>query len=112
MVHAAEDISQAPTGASRQLQGETEIETRIQASNPTNRRLTPADIDNMIADIKFHRFEGTALIVCCLVLKSGFYVVGESAAADPADFREDIGKDSAFKHARDKISGDWSTQHY
>lgn len=91
------------------MSNEQEIEARIQASGPTNKRLTPADIDAAIADIKFHRFPDTTLTVCCLVLRNGYCVTGESAAADPANYREEIGRDIAFNNARAKI---WALEGY
>lgn len=91
------------------MSDEQEIESRIQDSAPTNRRLTPRDIDAAIADIKFHRFPDTTLTVCCLVLRNGYCVTGESAAADPANYHKEIGMDIAFDNARAKI---WALEGY
>lgn len=88
---------------------EAAIEKEIVAKGKTAPRIKPADIDSQIADIKFHVFEGTTLTVCALVLKNGFCVVGESAAASPENFDEAIGRDVAFKHAREKI---WQLEGY
>lgn len=91
------------------MSDEHQIESRIRLSGATDKRLTPDDIDRVIAEIRFHRFPDTTLTVCCLVLQNGYCVTGESAAADPANYREDIGKDIAFKNAREKI---WALEGY
>lgn len=43
------------------------------------------------------------LTFCVLVLKNGFTVTGESACASPENFDPQIGRDVAFKNAREKI---------
>ena len=44
-----------------------------------------------------------------LTLQNGFTVVGESACADPANFREDIGRRYAYMKARNRI---WALEGY
>ena len=88
---------------------EQEIEAAIVNKGLTAPRLRPADIDNAIADIAFHVFDETCLTVCCITLVNGFTVTGESACASPANFDAEIGRDIAFKHARDKI---WALEGY
>jgi hypothetical protein len=46
---------------------------------------------------------GTTLTVCCLKLRNGFTVTGESAAASPENFDVELGKKIARSNARDKI---------
>lgn len=43
------------------------------------------------------------LTFCVLVLKNGFTVTGESACASPENFDAQIGRDIAYRKARDKI---------
>lgn len=43
------------------------------------------------------------LTFCVLVLRNGFTVTGESACASPENFDPQIGRDIAFKNAREKI---------
>ena len=83
---------------------ESQLEKEIQEKGLTAPRITPADIDNMILTEQYHTFVGTTTTVCCITLKkSGFTVVGESACASPENFDEEIGKQIAFRNARDKI---------
>lgn len=88
---------------------EASTEEKIQAAGLGAPRLTPADIDEVIAKEQFHVFEGTCLTVCCLTLKNGFTVTGESACASPANFNEKIGRDIAYDNARQKI---WALEGY
>ena len=88
---------------------EASIEAAIVAAGKTAPRITPADIDGQIADIQFHVFPGKTLTVCALTLQNGFVVTGESATASPDNFDEQIGKDIAFKNAREKI---WAFEGY
>lgn len=88
---------------------ETAIEQEIQEKNLNAPRLKPEDIDAAIADTKFHVFEGTTLTVCCLTLRNGFTVTGESAAASPENFDREIGEKIAKENARQKI---WALEGY
>ena len=88
---------------------EQEIENEIQAKGLNAPRLTPAQIDATIADEAYHVFPGTTLTVCCLTLRNGYTVVGESAAASPENFDEALGRKIARQHARDKI---WALEGY
>lgn len=88
---------------------EQEIENEIQAKGLNAPRLTPADIDAEIADEQYHVFDGTTLTVCCLTLENGFTVTGESAAASPENFDQEIGRKIARQNAREKI---WPLEGY
>ena len=88
---------------------EQEIEQVIQSGSPSADRLTPADIDATFVDEQYHVFPGTTLTVCALTLRNGFVVTGESAAADPANFDEAIGRRIARENARNKI---WPLEGY
>lgn len=88
---------------------EADVERRIQAAGKTAPRITPAEIDAQIGEVQFHVFPGTTLTVCALTLQNGFVVTGESAAASPENFDESIGRDIAFKNAREKI---WAFEGY
>ena len=72
-------------------------------------RLTPAHIDAQIVSEAFHVFPGTTLTVCALTLRNGFQVVGESAAASPENFDQEIGRKIARDNARGKI---WALEGY
>lgn len=49
------------------------------------------------------------LTFCVLVLRNGFTVTGESACASPENFDPQIGRDIAFRNAREKI---WPLEGY
>ena len=88
---------------------EAAIEAELQRKGLNAPRLSPADIDRAIVGEQYHVFPGTTLTVCCLTLRNGFQVVGESAAASPANFDEGVGRKIARERARDKI---WPLEGY
>lgn len=88
---------------------EKAIEQEINDKGLNAPRLKPTDIDAAIVDEKYHVFEGTTLTVACLVLRNGFTVTGESAAASAENFDEEIGRKIARENARNKI---WALEGY
>lgn len=82
---------------------EAEIETAIREKGLTARRITPEMLDAEIIREQFHVFEGSCLTVCCLTLRNGFTVTGESACASPENFNAEIGEKISKANARDKI---------
>ena len=88
---------------------ESEIEREINEKGLNAPRLTPSDIDAVMEKEQYHVFEGTTLTVCCLTLKNGFTVTGESASASPENFDEEIGRKIALQNARNKI---WPLEGY
>ena len=91
------------------MSDEYEIEKEIQAKMLNAPRLTPEDIDAVIAKEQYHLFEGTTLTVCCLTLLNGYTVTGESAPVNPENFNTEIGRKIARQNARDKI---WMLEGY
>ena len=87
---------------------EQQIEAQIQTKGLTAPRITPADIDAQIEREECHVFDNV-LTVCVLTLKNGFKVTGESACASPENFDAQIGRDIAYRNARDKI---WALEGY
>lgn len=85
------------------------IENKIKELGLTAPRITPAHIDEKIADVLYYNFPNTTVTVCCLLLSNGFTVLGESACASPENFSYEIGKEIAFKNAREKI---WQLEGY
>ncbi len=85
------------------------IEKELQDKGLNAPRLTPELIDSVIAGQQFHVFEGSCLTVCCLTLKNGFTVTGESACASPENFDAEIGAKVAREKARNKI---WELEGY
>lgn len=88
---------------------EQTIEAEIQAKGLNAPRLSPEKIDAVIVGEDFHVFPGTTLTVCCLKLRNGFTVTGESAAASPENFDVELGRKIAKQNARDKI---WPLEGY
>lgn len=100
------------------------IEQEIQAKGLTAPRITPADIENNIADERYftamdgaigahgspvwktEKFPHEALNLltfCVLVLQNGFTVTGESACVSPENFNAEIGRKIARQNAVSKI---------
>ena len=88
---------------------EAAIEQEIQDKGLEAPRVTPGHIDSVIADEDYHVFDGTMLTVCCLTLRNGFTVTGESACASPENFDAGIGRKIARDNARSKI---WALEGY
>lgn len=88
---------------------EAEIENEIQAKGLNAPRLSPTMISETIVGEAYYIFPGTTLTICCLTLRNGFTVTGESAAASPENFDEQIGRRIAKDNARNKI---WALEGY
>ena len=88
---------------------ETQIENKIQEKSLTAPRLNPALIDAQIAGVDYHVFEPSMKTVCCMTLRNGFTVLGEAGVVSPENFNEEIGRDVAYKNAREKI---WQLEGY
>ena len=88
---------------------EERTEELIQAKGLNAPRLNPAHIDSIIEKVQYHIFAGSQLTVCCMTLKNGFTVTGESACASPENFNQEIGEKIAFDMARNKI---WALEGY
>lgn len=82
---------------------EQAIEAEIKQKGLTAPRITPDDLDAEIVGEDYHVFPGSCLTICCLTLKNGFNVTGESACAIPQNFNAEIGQTIARKNAREKI---------
>jgi hypothetical protein len=72
-------------------------------------RVMEEDIDAAIVGEDYHVFPGTTLTVCCLKLRNGFTVTGESACASPKLFDEQKGREIARANAKQKI---WALEGY
>jgi exopolyphosphatase/pppGpp-phosphohydrolase len=88
---------------------EAAIEAEIQAKGLNAPRLTPELIDAAIVSEQYHVFPGTTLTVCALTLRNGYIVTGESAAASPQNFNQEIGRKISRDNARNKI---WALEGY
>lgn len=101
---------------------EQTIEQEIQAKGLTAPRVTPQQIEEVIAEEYFFTaasaLKGTPgessrpcqlLTLCILVLKNGFTVTGESACASPKNFDAELDRKIARQKAVDKI---WPLEGY
>jgi len=86
-----------------------DIEKEIQEKGLTSARVTPDRIDEVIVSDDYHVFEGSQLTICCLTLKNGFTVTGESACASPENFNAELGRKIAKDNAINKI---WMLEGY
>jgi hypothetical protein len=88
---------------------EQTTEQMIQDKGLNAPRLTPALIDETIADEYYHVVPNTTMTLCVLTLRNGFQVTGESAAVSFENFDEEIGRKVARANAREKI---WQLEGY
>lgn len=79
------------------------IEAEIVRKGLTAPRITPADLEVAIASEAYYVFKGSQLTVCCLTLRNGFTVTGESACASPENFNAEIGERVARENAKQKL---------
>lgn len=89
--------------------GEQQIEQEISAKGLSAPRVTPQMVDEQIIGEQYHVFPDTTVTVCCLSLRNGFTVTGESACASPENFDIELGKKIARDNARSKI---WALEGY
>lgn len=80
---------------------EKELEQRLQDEDLNAPRIKPADVDGMICDCKY--FQDDTLVICVLTLPNGHKVVGTSRPVSDANFKLEVGKEVAFKNAREHI---------
>lgn len=88
---------------------EEQVEQEIKEKKLTAARVTPEMLDATIVREDYHVFCGTTLTVCCLELRNGFTVTGESACVSPENFDVELGKKIARQNAREKI---WALEGY
>ena len=79
------------------------FEKEIKERGLTAPRITPKYIDDVINKVEYYVFPGSQLTVCCMTLKNGFCVTGESACASPENFNKEIGERIAYQQAHNKI---------
>lgn len=68
------------------------------AANATAPRVTLESMEAKIVSVDFIVHEGI-LTLCILKMQNGFYVVGESAPASPANFSAELGEKFAYENA-------------
>jgi hypothetical protein len=65
--------------------------------------VTLSSIAATIVSEAYHVFPNTCLTVCCLTLRNGFNVIGESACVSPENFNAEVGEKIAYANAVQKI---------
>ena len=86
-----------------------EIEKKIQEKGLTGKRITYDEVLATVVNEDYHVFPNSQLTVCCLTLRNGFTVTGESACVDPANFNKELGQEIA----KNKAVGDiWKLEAY
>ena len=85
------------------------VEDEIVRKGLTAARVTPQRVEEVIVSEDYHVFPGSTLTVCCLTLRNGFTVTGESACASPANFDAELGRRIARDNAKQKI---WALEGY
>lgn len=89
-----------------------DVEEQIQAKGLIAPRVTPQMVEETIdhsISPQYHVFPQTTVTVCCLSLRNGFTVVGESACASPENFNEALGREIAYDNAKQQI---WKLEGY
>lgn len=79
------------------------VEAEIVRKGLTAPRVTTADLEAAIAYEAYYVFKDSQLTVCCLTLRNGFTVLGESACASPENFDAGIGQRVARENAKQKL---------
>jgi hypothetical protein len=114
------------TAAIREIfMSDQQIEAEIQAKGLTAPRVTPLQIESVIAGEYYftaangantqgpittaHLVSLNLLTLCVLVLRNGFTVTGESACASPENFDAELGQKIAKANAMAKI---WPLEGY
>lgn len=67
-------------------------------------KITEEMIDDAIVRVQYHVFPGTQLTICCIHMRNGWTVTGESVALNPAAFDARMGEKVSFHKARDKVA--------
>lgn len=106
------------------MSDENKFEQEIQEKGLNAPRITPDYIDSKIKAVRFinggvapdyyaddykDNCGASCLTICILSLENGFTVTGESACASPENFDEKMGREIAYKNAREKI---WQLEGY
>ncbi|MDD5479678.1 Gp49 family protein [Rhodoferax sp.] len=79
------------------------IETSLPLASMVAPFVSDERINEVIVGADFYVFPGTTLTVCCLTLKNGFTVLGESACASAENFDALLGQKYALLKATSKV---------
>lgn len=88
---------------------EETIEQEIQAKGLNAPRLTPAQVDAVIADETYTVLPSGRTMICELTLTNGFTVRGEASVVSKENFDDELGRKISREDARNKI---WQLEAY
>jgi hypothetical protein len=71
--------------------------------------LTKNDIESAVCADQYYVFPNSTLTVCCLTLRNGYRVTGESACVSSDNFDAEIGRKIARENAVEKV---WALEGY
>jgi hypothetical protein len=86
-----------------------EREEMIKSKGLDAPRVTPELIESKIKEEFYHIIPNSTLMICAIKLENGYMVTGESAAASPENFDEEVGMKVARQKAVEKI---WMLEGY
>lgn len=73
---------------------------KVKGSGP---RISMADVEKEIVRESYHIFPGTTMTVCCLTLRNGHSVIGQSACIAKENFDIALGAKYARENAVDNV---------
>ncbi|CAD7530251.1 Gp49 family protein [Aeromonas hydrophila] len=88
---------------------DVEMERDIEVLNLTAPRITPEQIDELMAGVTYHTqvIPGTTTTVATAIAANGFTLaIGMTACADPANFNAEFGAKYAIRDAESKARGE------
>jgi hypothetical protein len=88
---------------------EKEREKMIKDKGLDAPRVTPELVESKIVEEYYHIIPNSTLMICAIKLENGYMVTGESAAASPENFDEEVGMKVARQKAVDKV---WMLEGY
>lgn len=80
-----------------------QLQKEIEEKANRGPRVLPGDVENQIVSEQYYVFPGTTTTICCLTLRNGYTVVGDSACVFKENFNEEIGRKVSREKAQNKI---------
>lgn len=81
----------------------------MKINNSTDPFMTSSRVESVISDVAYYTFPGTTHTVCCLTLKNGTTVVGESKFSKYENYKKDLGDLVAMNDAKRTV---WGLEEY
>jgi hypothetical protein len=70
--------------------------------------VTENGLKEIIVKTEYARI-GVKTTICCLTLKNGFEIIGQSACVDPKNFNKELGEKYSYEQAFNKL---WELEGY